>query len=140
MSLPRDAVSVPVVRHICRDALKTLGVEGSCIEDIELAVTEACTNVLKHASDSDGAYEVEVKLDETFSTIRVMDRGSGFADSGTVPTTEEPSEGGRGIHLMKALVDDLRFSARPERGTVLQLEKGLVLKQDSILQRLGSLS
>lgn len=138
LSVPREPISVPVVRHICRDSLKALGVRSECVEDIELAVTEACTNVLKHAADSEGAYRVELEVGDGVSTIRVTDAGSGFQEGSLVPgESSQPPESGRGIHLMKALVDDLRFVARPERGTVVHLEKGLALNEGSILQIAG---
>ncbi len=139
MSLPRDAVSVPVVRHICRDALRTLGVQQECIEDIELAVTEACTNVLRHAAaDSQGSYDVDVEIGELVSTIRVRDSGSGFGAGSTIASISDLQETGRGIHLMKALVDELSFSSRPDRGTSVQLEKALVLSKNSVLRQLIS--
>ena len=137
MSLPRDALSVPVARRICRDALRTLGVTQPCVDDIELAVTEACTNVLKHAG-SNGHYDVELEIGQGISTITVTDTGSGFSVAAPMSTVMEPQESGRGIHLMTALVDALRFSSRVDKGTTVQLEKGLVLKNDSILQQLSS--
>jgi serine/threonine-protein kinase RsbW len=55
--LPRERSSVPFVRHLCRSTLERLGVEQSCIDDIEVAVSEACTNVYKHAHQTDQEYE-----------------------------------------------------------------------------------
>lgn len=137
MSLPRDASSVPVVRHICRDALNALGVQQSCVEDIELAVTEACTNVLRHAGDSGEGYDVDLEIDRSVSTIRITDTGSGLTAAAPMSLTE-PQESGRGIHLMSALVDVLRLSSRPQGGTEVHLEKGLSFTDESVLQQLSS--
>ncbi|MFN2587938.1 MAG: ATP-binding protein [Actinomycetota bacterium] len=138
LCLPWDEESVPVVRHICRDALLELGVETECVGDVELAVTEACTNVLKHAAGTGDEYEVTVSVDEDDCAIRVVDSGIGF-DPEAVDRRAGPSsgaEGGRGVFLMAALVDDLRFTSKPEVGTIVHLEKKLELRGDSVLRRL----
>ena len=138
LCLPRDEESVPVVRHICRDALAELGVLRDCVEDVELAVTEACTNVLKHAAGTGDEYEVTVAIAEDDCVIRVIDSGDGF-DHESVDRAAQAGwgdEGGRGVFLMAALVDDLKFTSKPEEGTVVHLEKKLRLKETSVIRRL----
>jgi serine/threonine-protein kinase RsbW len=139
LRLPRDEMSVPIVRHICRSALRELGVEGLCLADIELAVTEACTNVLKHAHGTNQQYEVEVEVNEDACEIRVIDTGIGFMATESFKQASTTAEAGRGLHLMRALVDDLHFISQPEQGTIVHLAKRLELTDDSILQRLGEL-
>jgi serine/threonine-protein kinase RsbW len=140
LRLPRDEMSVPIVRHICRSALRELGVAGVCLGDIELAVTEACTNVLKHAQGTNQQYEVEVEVNEDACEIRVIDTGIGFMATDSFTQASGTAEQGRGLHLMEALVDDLHFISQPEQGTIVHLAKRLELTDDSILQRLGELS
>ncbi len=138
LSLPRDEASVPIVRHLCRSALNDFGVQSRCVGDIELAVTEACTNVLKHAEGTNDIYDVTIDINEHDCTIRVTDSGAGFDHDGV--GREEAltgAESGRGIHLMRALVDNVRFTSRPEEGTVVHLEKELVLSDNSVLRRLS---
>lgn len=136
LSLPRDQASVPIVRHVCRDCLLKLGVEAECVSDIELAVTEACTNVLDHAQGTGDVYEVRVEVDERRSKISVVDTGTGFdVDADKFSQAEVGAESGRGLFLMKALVDDLKFISEPEEGTIVQLVKTLTLRPDSILSR-----
>ena len=141
LCLPRDEMSVPVVRHLCKDSLVRLGVEDECIGDIELAVTEACTNVLKHANGTGDEYDVEVEIREKRCEIRIVDTGGGFdhAERG-VEAAQLHAEGGRGIHLMKVLLDDLKFVSEPERGTVVHLVKTLELKSESVMEKFSSLS
>ena len=78
LCLPTDELSVPVVRHICSYALTEVGVREECLSDITLALTEACTNVLDHVTESGEAYEVHIGIDEHRCTIRVKDTGPGF--------------------------------------------------------------
>lgn len=138
LSLPRDAASVPVARHICRDALADLGVAIACVHDIELAVTEACTNVLKHTDGTDGDYRVAVEVDDSRCRIRVIDAGEGFEHERAIrqEAATSSSESGRGIQLMRALVDRVRFVSKPRDGTVVHLEKELDLVGGSVLKRL----
>ncbi len=138
LSLPRDGLSVPVVRHICRNALDDLGVSRGCIQDIELALAEACTNVLKHAEGTSDEYEVSVEVVDRSCDIRVIDTGTGFDHEGREPAQPGgTAEGGRGIHLMQSLVDSVHFISKPEVGTIVHLQKTLDLTDHSILRRMA---
>lgn len=136
LALPRDELSVPVVRRVLKQAMTTLGVEGEVTADIELALTEACTNVLDHAKDSD-EYEVSAGIDGRTCVIEVVDRGGGFVahDLGHAEA-DSGAEDGRGIQLMRALVDKLEFDSDTSSGTVVHLEKALRWHDDSIIKAL----
>ena len=137
LCLPRDEVSVPMVRRLCGDALRKLGVAETCVQDIELAVTEACTNVLRHAAGTDREYEVRVRVDEDECEIEVVDAAGGRFDH-TALASEPPlptAESGRGITLMRALVDDLSMDS-VNGGTVVTLRKRLELGENSIVHHL----
>lgn len=111
--------------------------EAECVGDMELAVTEACTNVLQHASGTNTEYEVGVEVNETLCEIRVTDTGQGF-DPSDGPEAEPTSESGRGIQLMKALVDRVQFVSKPQDGTIVHLIKELKLTENSALRALGA--
>lgn len=124
--LPRDEVSVPLIRHLVDKALAELDVDREDIGDIAVAVSEACANVVKHSGPSDD-YEVRVDIEGDRCTIRVVDRGRGFDWRSLERLGDDLSaEQGRGIRLMRALVDEVKFTSRPEAGgTVVLLEKNL---------------
>jgi serine/threonine-protein kinase RsbW len=137
LRLPRDVATVPVVRGLVRSTLSELRVDPTCIQDIALALTEACANVVEHASDAD-EFEVRVQVDSRSCQIRVVDTGRGFDHTtldGDMPETD--SERGRGILLMKALVDSVQFESLPEAGTVVHFRKGLELEDGSPLLLAG---
>ncbi len=138
LCLPRDRASVPVVRHLLHSSMEKLGVEPECLSDMELAVTEACTNVLLHASGTDEEYEVQVEVNEAMCEIRVTDGGEGFDHEAVATAVSSSSESGRGIQLMKALVDKVHFLSRPQAGTIVHLVKELQLKDNSVLRALGA--
>jgi serine/threonine-protein kinase RsbW len=135
--LPRDELSIPVVRHICKDALSNCGVERDSIHAIELALSEACSNVLKH-SDASDEYEVHASIDGERCVIRVVDAGRGFdQESLARDGADSTAEGGRGISLMRALIDDVHFESEPESGTVVRLVKELDYVEQAPILRLS---
>ncbi|MDQ1699110.1 MAG: serine/threonine-protein kinase RsbW [Frankiaceae bacterium] len=137
LQLPRDALSVPVVRRVLATSMHTLGVEADCVEDIGIALTEACTNVLDHAAGDD-EYEVVAGIDDNICTILVVDTGRGFDAAHLGHAEADPNaEEGRGIQLIRALVDKVRFQSRPENGMVVRLEKTLAFRDGSAIQKLA---
>jgi serine/threonine-protein kinase RsbW len=136
LRLPRDEASVPFVRHLCGDALRKLRVDDECVSDVEVAITEACTNVVKHSSGHD-EYNVRICIDGRLCEISVSDAGVGFDHAAHPAEFAHPSaEGGRGISLMRALVDNVKFVSRPADGTIVHLVKTLRLDADPISGRL----
>lgn len=135
LCLPRDSATLPVVRHIAGCALKELGVETEAIEDVELALTEAAANVVKH-SGADDEYEVHLVIEDKLCEIRVVDTGHGFDSAVGVAMAAPAEEQGRGMALIAALVDSVHFESHPEAGTVVHLVKDLSLRPDGPLQRL----
>jgi serine/threonine-protein kinase RsbW len=74
---PRDAISVPVMRHVLGDTLRKLGLREDSISDLLVAVTEACTNVLQHSGSGRG-YEVVAIVGKNRCVLEVVDDGRGF--------------------------------------------------------------
>jgi serine/threonine-protein kinase RsbW len=77
LMFPRETISVPVVRRVLGDMLETLGVDHECICDLLLAVTEACTNVLRHSGPGP-EYEVAATIGPNRCLLEVVDSGRGF--------------------------------------------------------------
>jgi serine/threonine-protein kinase RsbW len=137
INLPRDALTVPMVRRLCQASMSELGVTRICVSEVAIAVTEACANVIEHSSDTEDDYEIRVAVNEDLCEIRVIDTGRGF-DAASLSTTaaDLSAERGRGIQLMRALVDKVRFESKPEAGTIVHLEKGLEFEDGSPMRQL----
>ncbi|MCA1694049.1 MAG: ATP-binding protein [Actinobacteria bacterium] len=136
LALPREEISVPVIRRVLKASMQALGVEADVIQDIEVALTEAVTNVLDHATQGE-EYEVSAGIDGNKCVIEIIDRGGGFDGSDLGHGLADPqAEQGRGIQLMRALVDKVTFHEVPTVGTVVHLEKRLEWKADSAIRRL----
>lgn len=136
LCLPREAETVAIVRDVAVAALSRLGVTTACTEDIRLALSEACTNVVDH-SEADDEYEVRLQVNGRKCEVRVVDSGRGF-DVLSLSNRQLPTDSarGRGIKLMHALVDSIDFDSQPEAGTIVHLVKTLEIVPNSALDRL----
>ncbi len=74
---PRESLSVPVMRRVLGDTLSRLGIDADCVDDLLLAVTEACTNVLRHAG-AGRRYELVAHVGSKRCVLDVLDSGRGF--------------------------------------------------------------
>lgn len=137
--LPREASTVPTARRLCRMTLQSLEVTAENADDILLALTEACANVIEHATAGHG-YDVSLRIDGESCTLRVTDSGTGSESFDGV--ADPPTDGdddlaallphGRGLALMAALMDTMRFQP-VEGGTSVELVKRLDLSPGSPL-------
>jgi serine/threonine-protein kinase RsbW len=125
LSLPRDEASVPITRRLIAQALEVVGVEADTISDVEIALSEACANVLRHAQVGE-AYEVLAGFDEERAFLEIIDQGEGFDPrSADDEAVSDDSETGRGVTLMRALMDEVHFQTRQGDGSSVILEKRL---------------
>jgi serine/threonine-protein kinase RsbW len=136
LSLPHDAMSVPVARRVAVHSLRSVGFVDDDVSDAEVAMAEACSNVLFHCVESD-PYEVRMQVTDATLLIEVVDAGHGFdgVDRGQ-ENSPGNAESGRGIQLMRAMVDDVRFAYLPGRGNVVSMSKVLRYHDDSVQARL----
>jgi serine/threonine-protein kinase RsbW len=127
MTLPREAVSVSLARGLLGATLKRAGVVQGALHDIEVALTEACTNAYQHVEAGD-TYEVVIDLDDELLAMQVIDHGPGFSAR---PTEEQDfgadasTEDGRGVELIRALTDTAAFGvvAEDDGGSVRMWKK-----------------
>jgi serine/threonine-protein kinase RsbW len=139
LALPRDEASVPITRRLIAQSLEVVGVEPDTISDVEIALSEACANVLRHAQDGD-VYEVLAGFDESCAFLEVIDQGEGFDPDSVAPTGDAEAETGRGVTLMRALMDEVHFQRRTTTdgtpGSSVILEKHLRWRDDAAVEHL----
>ena len=107
-----------LARGMLSAAAAALGIDGTLIDDVNIAVSEACNNVVLHAyGNAVGQLVVELRVVDRGIEVGVRDRGVGIVD-------RAPSEGrlGVGLAMMEALADRARFIATPGGGTEVLLE------------------
>ncbi|MFL1378400.1 MULTISPECIES: ATP-binding protein [unclassified Nocardiopsis] len=126
ISLPRRAYTVAVVRDILGTLLFRAGLCRGCVDDFLLATSEACANAVEHGGSTPD-YRVDAEIDRHWCEVRISHTGRA-PDSEALAarfTSERPpplpgldSESGRGILLMRRLMDEVSFEGEP-RVTVL---------------------
>lgn len=129
----RTVVSVPshpkylcVVRAVTEKFGKVSGLDDMIMEDIKLAVDEACTNVIKHAYKGDASKKIVVKYRVTGKGFEVV-----IEDSGSKSQIEfmqgrsldDIRPGGLGMHLIRKAFDSCRFDERKKKGNRLILRR-----------------
>jgi serine/threonine-protein kinase RsbW len=133
LSLPRDTASVAVSRRIVRSSLSTLGVTEDVRYDLELALTEACANVVRHAAHSD-QYEISISVHDDLCGIDVIDNGRGYDEQTLQAAMPHPTaEEGRGLHLIRMLTENVRLARHPKRGTIVHFEKRLEWEPQALI-------
>lgn len=117
LEFPPKAQFVALARLALTGVCRTHGFADDDIADLKLAITEACSNSIRHAY-SDVQIDSET-VDVTYAvagdrlTIEVSDRGRGFDWTG--PTEDEMPEGGLGISIIQAVCDEFEVR-RPGDG------------------------
>jgi anti-sigma regulatory factor (Ser/Thr protein kinase) len=101
LKLPARPENVAVVRHVLGAFAHALGLSVELVEDLRLAITEACTNVVRHAyADEDpGTVEISIQPQEELVYVTVADRGRGIG------TSADASGPGLGLPLIAAVAD-----------------------------------
>ncbi|MGC5023052.1 ATP-binding protein [Micromonospora sp. DT47] len=123
LDLPRDAGTVAMARRALDGALAGVGFEDDCRGDIQLALSEACANVIAHAVAAVD-YTVDVTVDGDRCVIEVSDQGGGFVPSLSAMPGQSATSG-RGLPIVAALVDDLDVVSNTGTGTLLRFAKRL---------------
>jgi serine/threonine-protein kinase RsbW len=137
LELPRDTASVTLGRCVIRSALIALGVADDVRFDLELALAEACANVVKHATDSEG-YQVAIGINDGVCRIDVIDNGRGYDERTLHPSMPKPTaEAGRGLPLIRMLTEHAELAHHPNRGTIMHFEKTLRWKSPALNSRLN---
>lgn len=124
--------NLETIREFINDIARLAGFDVESASQIELAVDEACTNVIKHAHkfNSNKSLELSVQFDSDKIEIVISDNGKGFDITRvSKPDLEkyihEAKKGGLGIHLMRSLMDEVRFDFDPGKKNRVSLIKFL---------------
>ena len=103
-------------------------VSDEALHDLKLALTEACTNSVKHAYEEGGEGTVDIlyELQPDRLAVEVGDAGAGFElQESDGANGEELSEGGLGIEIIRAVTDEVEIEPREGGGSRLRFVKFL---------------
>jgi serine/threonine-protein kinase RsbW len=96
------------------------------LADLKLALTEACSNSVRHAYDGgEGQVEISFELHDDRLVVEVADDGTGFEPEGAAKRGEEElTEGGLGIAIIRSIADEVAIEGGPGgRGSRLRFVK-----------------
>jgi len=113
LTLPARPENVAVIRHVLGAFAEALRLPPELVEDMRLAVTEACTNVVRHAyhDGEPGPIDVVIRPDGDRLDLIVSDHGQGLGPSADVAGP------GLGLPLIAALADSVELQELPTRGS-----------------------
>jgi serine/threonine-protein kinase RsbW len=147
LMFPHEALSVPVMRRVLGDTLRRLGADEEGVSDLLLAVTEACTNVLKHGAPGP-RYEIVARIGQRGCLIQVLNdervpdsllvpaprrpmwdavhAPSRFRRRSGGPPRRTPRPGGRRRAAREPLTEDQMIAMLPESGRGLAIMRACV--------------
>lgn len=128
--VPCNPKYVRTIRRAVADFAESINMPESDIEVIELAASEAVSNIVRHAYTDckrSGGVRVRCAHRRKCFTLEVIDNGRGFdaPPDHVVPEADFNREGGFGIILIKMLMDSVNYVSKPDRGTTIKMTKRL---------------
>jgi anti-sigma regulatory factor (Ser/Thr protein kinase) len=117
MTLPAQPAVVAGLRRTLGRWLTTLGADEEALFDVTLSTSEAATNAVEHAYGvRDASFTVRCVHDAGSVSVTVSDQGRW--------RTVRPPGGGRGLEIMRHLMDSVEVERSPQ-GTVVAMTKQL---------------
>ena len=138
LHVPSSTENLSMIRDFVVGIGQRAGFSDSDVAKLELAVDEACANVIEHAYGSDSTHEVTVKarVDAESVQIDIVDTGSGFDPKQIEQVNLEQlisqrKTGGLGMRLIQSLMDEVHYQIVPGEKNELRMVKRLKKKNPS---------
>jgi len=136
LTTPSHTENLEMIRNFISHLAQKAGLNEMAVMEIEVAVEEACVNVIKHAHQSDEAkpLRLQIKIGKQNLTALVRDEGQGFDpkqldEQNAQEVFAKPQNGGRGILMMKMLMNEVYFGTGNGKGMQVRLVKHLASPQ-----------
>lgn len=125
ISIPTKSEYVSIARLTASVLANKIGFDIEEIEDIKVAVGEACNNAVLHGKSSDTC-DINFSVLEDCFQVEIIDSGKGFdMEEYKEPDLNNPKENGLGLFIMKSLMDDVEIKSTNGEGTYIKLVKYL---------------
>jgi serine/threonine-protein kinase RsbW len=127
-SVPGKPEYVGMVRLAVSSLANCAGFDIEAVEDIKVAVSEACANMVCHCEPSrEDCYEVDCEVGDGQITISVVERGSCGGGQFQQPerTQDFGKEDGLGIFIIRTLMDEVDIFSELGMGTSIKMIKYL---------------
>jgi serine/threonine-protein kinase RsbW len=128
--------NLPVIANFVDEVLERFGADPASVYRVQLAIDEACTNVMKYAYEEEtGLIRLEMELIGDSLVITVSDSGKPF-DLDTIPPPDLDADlekrriGGLGIYFIRKLMDEVTYSSDSAAGNRLTMRKSITRRGD----------
>ncbi|MBN1782353.1 ATP-binding protein [bacterium] len=132
LCIPGKTENLEFIRNFVSGMARKAGFNDKDVNKIELAIDEACTNVIEHAyrDTGEGDIDIDVEYDTQKFKVVVADQGRSFVmEDIKIPDMEkymaELKVGGLGIYLMRTLMDEVDYRSKPGARNEVRMVKYL---------------
>lgn len=127
LTLPSKAEYVSVARLTASVIANNMGFNIEEVEDIKVAVGEACNNAVLHGKCDQDRFELNFAIDDKKIIVEIKDTGNGFDfEEYKEPDLINPRENGLGLFIMKSLMDIVEITSNVKEGTCIKMTKSVV--------------
>jgi serine/threonine-protein kinase RsbW len=127
LTIPAKPEYITLVRLALTGLWRLRNFSDEALADLKLAVTEACSNSVRHAygEGREGVVQIDYELHSDRLVIEVSDSGAGFDPHSWEDERGELTEGGLGLAIIRSLTDELELGDGGGQGSRLRLVKFL---------------
>ncbi|HEX6489803.1 MAG TPA: ATP-binding protein [Gaiellaceae bacterium] len=127
LTFPARAEYIALGRLALTAIARVRPLSDEMLSDLKLALTEACTNSVRHAyrEGRKGSVEILYQLEPDRLVVEVGDDGQGFEPESKGSGNGDLSEGGLGIAIIRAIADEVEIGERESGGSLLRFVKFL---------------
>lgn len=126
LTLPTDARLISQTRRMFTGYLSEMGVNTDDVDDVALALAEACTNVMRHAYEQpDQCFHLSAELRPDEIVFVVQDEGIGLPDGVGLAMPDPSATSGRGLQIIRQLMTSVDVQTAPSAGTRVWMRKSL---------------
>jgi serine/threonine-protein kinase RsbW len=129
LTLPTEARLISRTRRVVSGYLEEMGVAQDVVDDVVLALDEACTNVMRHAfPGATESFHLSASFDDEQVVVVVEDTGRGLPPAKLEDATIDlTATSGRGLQMIKSLMTEVAVETAPVReGTRLEMRRSLL--------------
>lgn len=124
LTIPAKAEYIALGRLALTGIARFRPLTAEALGDLKLALTEACTNSVKHAYDENGGrVGITYELYADRLEVEVVDDGEGFRRHPAAADGDGIGESGLGLAIIKAVADDVEIGDRDGGGASLRFVK-----------------
>lgn len=132
LEVDSELESLSIISDFIREVMERAGSEARNIFEVQMAVDEACTNIIQYAyPEQKGIITLVCELVDDEFVVTIRDKGEPFNPCSVPPPDLEADldkreVGGLGIHFMRKMMDEVSYNLDAEKGNELTMRKKLL--------------